>query len=232
MVRSGDTSKVHKAVKRGQMLTLTTNTYFARERDYIDEVLNHFLIAAGRAELQDKLAYCIHELANNAKKANTKRVYFQDKGLDIDNEAQYYIGMRTFRDETINHINYYVPKLKSSGLYIKVQFKINNGNLMIAIRNNVALTQLERRRIEEKIRKSRRYEDMAEAYASIEDSAEGAGLGIVMVMIMLRNLDLNEQIVRFFSNQRETFTLLTIPCAPSATPDSSQSRSATSGRTA
>lgn len=211
MVRAVDRQMIDEAVDRGRMLTLTTYTYFAADRDYIDNILNHFLEAVGHVALKDKLSYCIHELANNAKKANTKRVYFAEKGLDISNESQYYIGMQNFRDDSIANIDYYIPKLRESGLYIKVQFKLNDENLMIAIRNNVRLTAIERSRIEEKIRKSREYENMAEAYASIEDSSEGAGLGIVMMIIMLRNLGLSEKIIRFFSNQSETFALLTIP---------------------
>lgn len=211
IVRDADSQKIQEAVRRGQMLTLSTYTYFAQERDYIDEILRHFLSAAGRHELQDKLAYCIHELANNAKKANTKRVYFQDRDLEIDNESEYWIGMENFRREALDNIDYYVPLLRRHGLYVKVQFKLNAGDLMIAIRNNVRLTALERARIEEKIRASRGFANIADAYARIEDSAEGAGLGIVMVMIMLRNLNLGEDTVRFFTNDSETYTLVTIP---------------------
>lgn len=206
---------VEQAVAERRMLTLTTNAYFADERDYIDEILNYFLVAAGRPELQDQLAYCIHELANNAKKANTKRVYFTEKGLDIHNESQYWIGMRHFRDETVRHIDAYLRRLKEQGLYIKVQFKLNKGNVMIAVRNNIRLTRVEREKMEEKIARSRLYDNMADAYASIEDSSEGAGLGIVMMIIMLRNLGLSEKIIRFFTNDRETWVLLSIPAAAS-----------------
>jgi hypothetical protein len=211
MVRSLDKQKVIEAVFSGRMLTLTTYGYFSDERDYIDQILNYFLEAAGRPELRDQLAYCIHELANNAKKANTKRVYFQQKGLDIDNESQYWLGMRHFRQETVANIDYYLQQLKKARLYIRVQFKLNGRNMQIAIRNNIRLTDIEREKIEEKIARSRLYENMADAYASIEDTSEGAGLGIVMMIIMLRNLGLSERIIRFFSNDKETFVLLTIP---------------------
>lgn len=216
MVRSLNRSKVEQAVRERRMLTLTTHSYFADERDYIDQILNHFLAAAGRPELQDQLSYCIHELANNAKKANTKRVYFAEKGLDIDDEAQYWIGMRNFRDDTVRNIDRYLGMLKESDLYIKVQFKLNDGIVMIAVRNNIRLTRIEREKIEEKIARSRLYDNMADAYASIEDSSEGAGLGIVMMIIMLRNLGLSEKIIRFFSNDDETYVLLSIPVAHDA----------------
>lgn len=211
MVRSLDRQLVEQAVREGRMLTLTTHAYFADERDYIDEILNYFLAAAGRAELQDQLSYCVHELANNAKKANTKRVYFAEKGLDIDNESQYWIGMRNFRDETVRRITYYLERLKESNLYIKVQFKLNGDTMMIAVRNNIRLTRVEREKMEEKIARSRLYDNMADAYASIEDSSEGAGLGIVMMIIMMRNLGLSDNIIRFFTNEKETWVLLSIP---------------------
>jgi hypothetical protein len=211
MFRSLDKQKVVEAVFTGRMLTLTTYGYFSDERDYIDQILNYFLEAAGRAELRDQLAYCVHELANNAKKANTKRVYFQQKGLNIDNESEYWVGMRHFRQETVSNIDFYLQQLKKAGLYIKVQFQLHGRNMRIAIRNNIRLSDIEREKIEEKIARSRRYENMADAYASIEDTSEGAGLGIVMMIIMLRNLGLSERIIRFFSNPDETVVLLTIP---------------------
>jgi hypothetical protein len=213
MVRVLNKEMVEQAVREGRMLTLTTHAYFAEERDHIDAILDHFLSAAGRPELEDKLAYCIHELANNAKKANTKRVYFREKNLDMDNESEYWIGMRNFRRETVENIDHYLELLKSAGLFIKVQFKIKNSMLVIAIRNNVRLTPIERNKIEEKIVRSRTYATLADAYNSIEDSSEGAGLGIVMMIIMLRNLGLSEQIIRFFSNDEETVVLLSIPAA-------------------
>ena len=219
MVRVLDKKIVEQAVRDGRMLTMTTNTYFAEERDHIDAILNHFLAAAGRPELEDKLAYCIHELANNAKKANTKRVYFIEKNLDMENESEYWIGMRHFRRETVENIDYYQERLKDLGLHIKVQFKLDTAGLTIAIRNNVRLTPIERGKIEEKIARSRAYRTLADAYASIEDTSEGAGLGIVMMIIMLRNLGLSERIIRFFSQEAETVVLLNIPnTCPQRTP--------------
>ncbi len=213
MVRSLNREIVEQAVRERKMLTLTTHAYFADEREYVDDILNYFLEAAGRPGLRDQLTYCIHELANNAKKANTKRVYFEEKELDIHNESEYWIGMRHFREETTRNIEVYLERLRQSDLHIKVQFKLNGDSMMVAVRNNVRLARVEREKMEEKIARSHQYDNMADAYASIEDSSEGAGLGIVMMIIMLRNLGLSEEIIRFFTNESETFVLLTIPVA-------------------
>jgi hypothetical protein len=213
MVRSLNRQLVERAVREGRLLTLTTHAYFAEERDYIDEILGYFLAAVDRPELRDRLSYCVHELANNAKKANTKRAYFAEKGLEIDNESQYWIGMRTFRDETVRDIDRYLELLRESNLYIKVQFQLDAGTMRIAVLNNVRLTRVEREKMEEKIARSRMYGNMADAYASIEDSSEGAGLGIVMMILMLRDLGADGDTIRFFSSDRETRVVLSIPVA-------------------
>ena len=202
---------VRRAASDGRRVTLTTQTYFSDARSNIDEILAQFLDVAGRPDLRETLAYCVHELANNAKKANTKRVYFEARGLDMDDEPDYWIGMRDFRRETADGIGRYLPMLREAGLSIKVQFKLISDTLMIAVRNNVKLTAIERRKIEEKIARSRKCSDIAQAYASVEDSSEGAGLGIVMMLIMLRSLGLGENTLRFFTNSRETLALLSVP---------------------
>ena len=47
----------------------------------IEEALGVFLSELDRDVLKDSLAYCLRELSVNGKKANTKRVYFEEKGL-------------------------------------------------------------------------------------------------------------------------------------------------------
>jgi len=55
----------------------------------MEEVLDVFLGELGQKKLKDYIVYCLRELAVNAKKANTKRVYFDSRGLDIDDTDQY-----------------------------------------------------------------------------------------------------------------------------------------------
>jgi len=72
---------VYYAILHSKTLTVTTSTYLPAERIHIHKILGAFLEAAGMAELKNHLAYCVHELAGNAKKANMKRLYFREKNL-------------------------------------------------------------------------------------------------------------------------------------------------------
>ena len=210
MVKDVTFKKIKEAVESRRVLTLTTHSYRSDERDYIDTILDQYLQEAGREDLKNQLSYCIHELAGNAKKANTKRVYFQERGLNIENEAEYYIGMNNFKEETLGNVEHYISKLKSHGYYMKFQFQIDDKNIKIAVRNNSKLTSIEEERIQKKIDAAEKYCDMTEAYADIEDASEGAGLGLVMMILMLKNIGLNGSILSIFGRGNETIAILTI----------------------
>jgi len=74
---------VDSAIVNSLTLTVRTVTYLPRERVHIDRILEAFLSAARMRPLKNKLSYCVHELAGNAKRANTKRLFFQERNFDI-----------------------------------------------------------------------------------------------------------------------------------------------------
>lgn len=211
MVTQAINRKIQQAIETEKVLTLTTYSYRSDERDYIDTILDGYLQRAGREDLKNQLSYCIHELAGNAKKANTKRVYFLERGLNIESEAEYYIGMNNFKEETIGNIDHYITKLRKYGFFMKFQFQITGNWIKIAVRNNAQLLPVEETRIKKKLSAANKYRDMTEAYADIEDSSEGAGLGLVMMLLMLKNIGIERNLLSIFPKQRETVALLTIP---------------------
>lgn len=215
MVKEITYKKIQQAIEREKVLTLTTCGYRSDERDYIDAILDKYLQEAGREDLKNQLSYCIHELAGNAKKANTKRVYFFERGLNIENEAEYYVGMNNFKEETVGNIDHYISKLRLYGFYMKFQFHINSESIKIAVRNNARLLPVEEERIKKKLTAANKYKDMTEAYADIEDTSEGAGLGLVMMLLMLKNIGIDKNILSIFPKESETVALLTIPRQPS-----------------
>jgi len=209
---------VREAIDNSRTLTLKTITYLPRERAHIDTVLGAFLEAAGMRELKNNLSYCVHELAGNAKKANTKRLYFRENKLDITNEVDYATGMNGFKGEMVNRVGHYLELLRAEDLYVKFQFRKVRGGVRVSVRNNVELTPAEQRRIEEKVEIARRYACLADAYATTEDGAEGAGLGLVMMMFMLKNLGFGSDAFSIRAGAGETVATMTLITPPMATP--------------
>ena len=86
MPKPVETEKVIQAARNSIPLTIKTFTLPHETEVYLEDILVVFLQELGQEKLKDPLAYCLRELAVNAKKANTKRVFFREKGLDLLNQ--------------------------------------------------------------------------------------------------------------------------------------------------
>src|SRR5512138_568832 len=157
-----DVPKIKKAAHNAIPLTITTYTLPHDMETYMEEVLEVFLAELGQAKLKDYLSYCLRELAVNAKKANTKRVYFETRGLDLSDADDYEEGMKTFKDDTLENIQVYLQKLKEKGLYVKILFHAQGANIKIEVRNNVEISKTEYLRIHDKLARSRQYNTLEE----------------------------------------------------------------------
>lgn len=215
---------IRAAIARSRTLVLETYAYRPREREYLDEVLGLSLEAIGRSDIRSQLAYCIHELASNAKRANTKRVYFLEQGLDLNNPRDYELGMRRFMPETVRNIDHYVQRQRALGLAIRFRFERSPKELIVTVSNDAVPTRTEWDRIQAKLSVAACVDTLPAAYARIEDSTEGAGLGIVMMVVMLRNLGLSQDCLTFQQHAGETRASLAIEARTEPMVDSPRHR--------
>ena len=205
--------KIRVAIQKSVPVTVTTYKLNHETELYLEEILGVFLRELGQESLVDRLAYCLKELAVNAKKANTKRVYFEEKGLSLESKEDYSEGMKTFKNDTMDRIEHYLEIQKQKGLYIKISFHTFSSNFRISIRNNVQITRKEQMRIYDRIARSRAFDSMEEAFSEVLDDSEGAGLGIVILILMLKKMGLDEDAYEIDGTGGETTATLTIPIA-------------------
>jgi putative nucleotidyltransferase with HDIG domain len=206
-----DEAKIKKAVQSGTPLTITTFTLPHEIEVYIEQVLSIFLKLVDQEKLKDYVVYCVQELAVNAKKANTKRVYFIERGLDLSNPSDYKEGMSHFKENTLNNIGHYLQLQKEKGLYIKLVLQIKKNIIHIETRNNVAVTRTELIRIHDKLARSRQYNSLEDALSQVLDDSEGAGLGLVILVLMLKKMGLDEDCFDILGTEKETIARLLIP---------------------
>jgi putative nucleotidyltransferase with HDIG domain len=208
-----DIEQVRRAVHNSIPLTFKTFTLPHETEEYLEEVLSIFLVELGLPDVKDQLAYCLRELAVNAKKANTKRAYFQEKGLDLNSPEDYAEGMKRFKEDTLENIQHYLQRQKEMGLYLKIVYHTREMAFNIAVRNNVEITKTEQIRIFDRIARSRAFTTMEEAFSTVLDQTEGAGLGIVILILMLKKMGLDEECFSIDVANGETVATLTVPFA-------------------
>lgn len=201
---------IEYAIKRKKVLTVKMYSYLGRERAYIDSVLERYLQEVGLNRLFNNVSYCIHEIAGNAHKANLKRHYFDQNNLNIENPNHYKNGMKHFKREVLRKPEDYTMLLKEFGYYIKFHFQIDGSYFKVVVRNNVPLTFQEKRKIDQKFEVAKDATNLADVYAVSEDYTEGAGLGIVMLLIILKNLGFSATPFHIYSKDGETFAFLNL----------------------
>ena len=164
--------QIKRAVRNSVPLTIKTFTLPHETELQLEQILEIFLGEFGQSQIKDRIAYCLRELAVNAKKANTKRVYFKEKALDINNDIDYAQGMISFKEDTLSNIDFYLQKQKDEGLYIKVVFQAKGKTFILSVKNNAEISRKEQIRVYDRIARSRAFESLEEALSTVLDESE------------------------------------------------------------
>jgi HD-like signal output (HDOD) protein len=161
--------------------------------------------------LLDTLITILREIIVNAVKANAKRVYFAKMNLNINDSENYTEGIRSFKKNIIGNLESLEKDLKKSDYRVNITLKQVQEGIKIAVTNNVPIHPEEMERITFRKIKALAYNDFTDAYEDIYDNTEGAGLGIVLVTLLLRNSGIDVNSYRIVSDGKSTRTSLTVP---------------------
>ncbi|MBQ9538362.1 MAG: HDOD domain-containing protein [Treponema sp.] len=202
---------IRNAIKSGVPLVLTTYTFPRKVEAYVDDVIRVFLKELNQQQMTETLSFCMKELANNGKKANTKRVYFEEKKLDLNKSDEYKKGMEAFKTETLTNQKFWLELQKNKGFYIKIVLQAANNKIKLEVRNKCELNVNEYKRIHDKITRATMFDSLEEGMASMLDESEGAGLGLTMMVLMLKKIGLNEENYQVISENGETITRMILP---------------------
>ncbi|MFW6366716.1 MAG: HDOD domain-containing protein, partial [Spirochaetota bacterium] len=135
----------------------------------------------------------------------------QDHGADITDESQYNTIMKHFRGEVIGDMTVVEPKLRHSTLYVNVVLRLTDTHILLRIENNSVILPNEMARVQRRISQAWTYKDFSEAYESMYDETEGAGLGIILTVLLLKNVGVTPEDYVIFVENDKTIVSLTIP---------------------
>jgi len=186
--------------------------YASRDTDlFLSVNLQAFLDEIGRGSFHSHLEYAVNELVMNASKANTKRLYFRSNELDINDPDQYTKGMKGFKEEVFGNFEHYQDLHEKAELYIQVLMVVQDDQFVLEIENNSPFTKEELIRIGERLKLARKFNDLSEVLAYGFDEEEGAGYGLIMIVLMLRKMNLDEKAISFHRDQEVSRITIRIP---------------------
>lgn len=203
---------IELAVSDGEELTLQSTRINEKVEKYILHTISLILEKLGRPEITEMVYTITKELAINGMKANQKRIFFEDNGLDLDNADDYSRGITLFKQEFSEAMNEkYGKRAVELGIYVKIFLMYNPDGMCIEVVNNTPIVPEEERRMREKMKKGMGYNDIAEFYMDNMDNTEGAGLGIALIMILMKNEGFDPNLFRIMTFDDKTMARVEIP---------------------
>lgn len=186
--------------------------FINRDTDiHISTILHAILKEVHQEEIYLQLEYTLNELSMNASKANSKRIYFQSKGLNITDSEQYDRGITNFKEDVFNNFSKYEQLHYDNNCYVKINITKENNSLVIEVTNNSPLLDFEIERIEQKIKLAKQFDNLEDVLAYGFDTTEGGGFGLIIMLLMLRKINLDDKCLSYSSGTSSSTFSLTIP---------------------
>ncbi|MBI3396055.1 MAG: histidine kinase [Spirochaetia bacterium] len=202
------------AVQNGKVLTLKTHRMTEMVEDHIKHALESILSKTKHDNLIHVLYTILKELVINGCKANQKRIFFEERNLDILNPGQYKTGNDEYKASFSEEMSLsYGLKARSRGYYCLIDFTFDENGLTLEVVNNTAIAQQEEQSMREKLKRAMGYNDIAEFYmdqANMGES-EGAGLGLALIIILLKGEGVDPKFFRIIIEQDRTVARVEIP---------------------
>ncbi|MBP7901962.1 MAG: HDOD domain-containing protein, partial [Spirochaetes bacterium] len=177
----------------------------------INGFMSRILAANDILFLQEAMITILRETILNAVKANAKRVFFEKNNADMNKVLEYNSLMRQFKEKVVGDMATIETDLKSSPFYAEFKIQKTAEGIKMRILNNTPLHSKEEERIKQRIDSAKHIKDFSEAYDTLYDETEGAGLGIILTMLLLKNSGIPQSNYSISSDKTKTEISLTVP---------------------
>lgn len=154
----------------------------------------------------------IMELVGNAVKANLKRAFFRHHGYSLEDAQSYQAGLAAFK-ESHGQIKRedYIPSLEELELVVTVEVDLDRDRLLAYVENTTVLIAEEELRVREKLGLAMDCAELTDFYLHYGDDAEGSGLGLAMIVFMIRQIGFDPGNFRVFHRGNKTIARLEFP---------------------
>ncbi|MCB1168112.1 MAG: hypothetical protein KDK37_10870 [Leptospiraceae bacterium] len=161
----------------------------------------------------------VQELVTNAVKANVKRIFFENYHYHLDNPVEYQRGLKDFRQFFRSlDADTYRKNLKEMDLSVRVDVDLDHKRLLIFVRNNTIMIQEEEARIRKNLAAAMGVKDLVEFSVHYGDESEGNGLGLAMVVLLIKDMGFDPGFFRVYLNDGYTTARLEFPLSADYTP--------------
>jgi hypothetical protein len=203
---------IYKQISINKGLVIIVYSFSPEIEEIIKFGLKSILDKYGKSGLINTVYNVLFESILNGLKANSKKLFFLENSLNIDNPEDYSKGIILFKkDINKSNLRQSGVRNKERNIYVRVKFTYDDSGLEIEVLNNTELLPAEEARIREKLALGDKYDDLMSYYMDNSDSTEGEGLGLVLSLILLKAENLDPSLFRIGTKNGLTFARIEIP---------------------
>ena len=177
----------------------------------INSILIRALIRYDLLYMMNSVLTMTRELVVNALKANAKRVFFRKKNLDINNPRDYRYGSQMFKEQIIGDFDFLRGDIVHSDMSVNLSIIPCGDALQISVKNNAPILQVEQERINRRIALAVQTDNFGDIYDKVEDDTEGAGLGLVLIIMFLKSMGIAPHMFTIRSEDDVTMSSVKLP---------------------
>lgn len=184
---------INNAIENKNDIVFVSYSILDETDEKIRYTLQKILQDCNKEEWVTPIYSAVKELVSNALKANAKRILV-DEGIikESDPVQEVVRKLRTILNERA--VLEYGIKKKKKSLSTRVYFTFESERLIIKVINNLPLSEKELKKIHDRISISSKYDNIAEFFMDYPDpAAEGMGLGLCMVMTLLKSINIDHR---------------------------------------
>jgi len=211
LINKYKTSELTSKVLNGEEITINFNFPDNEIMLLINSLVSKILSRINKIFYLDTILTILREMLLNAIKANAKRLFFSKRNFDICNSQDYKNGIIEFKKNVVGKIELMKSELEKSEYEIIFKMKMIDNSLEFKIINNATLTTEELDRIDLRVTAAENADSFTEAYEHVHDDSEGAGLGIVLSILLLRNAGIDSRYFMIKKDKKTVTSSLYLP---------------------
>ncbi|MEM7181052.1 MAG: HDOD domain-containing protein [Spirochaetota bacterium] len=208
--------EINDKLVKGEEVLLQFSFVNDETNQEIYNLLVHILAYLDQLFLSEILSTILKELLMNAAKANAKRLFFERKKLNILDDKHYQRGMSGFLTEVTSKWDEQEQYTSQSQYYIELKIKMGREGTFFFVRNNAVILPEELERVKKRIESAKKYNDLSDAFLDLSDNQESAGLGIILIQVLLKNSGIGTE--KFQINSDKDFTTASLEIPQNAVP--------------
>lgn len=200
--------------KSGNQTSISFFTLDSRAEESVRQEIETIFKRRHKDDIQGIIYTCVKELMVNASKSNIKKTFFVEAKIDEKDRAIYEIAkVRVKKLMTDHYFAYLREKLKKHGQNVEVNIEDLESGIVISVKNPSPLLGDEEKKVRENLDKAMRSDeiDLTLFYSDEGKDTEGASLGLILVVNLLRQMNINPALFRVGVVEGNTVARIEIP---------------------